>query len=111
MSETTLSAQIRAAVNRTGRARLQRNNTGLFSRPGTELRVQCGLGVGGADLVGVLRSGRAFCLEIKTAAGRPSPDQLRWHSAARRWNVFVRVVRSVDEALAAIDAAEQGALE
>jgi hypothetical protein len=68
----------------------------------------CGLGVGGPDIVGVLRSGRAFCVEVKDSSGRLEPDQRRWHAVARKWGVFVCTVRSVADALDALRRAEEG---
>lgn len=107
---TPLMQRIQSAIVRTGRARVLRNNVGKFRRPTSEARVVCGLGTGSPDLVGVLRGGRAFCLEVKDGSGRLEPDQRRWHEVARKWGVFVAVVRSVDDALAALARAEGGAL-
>lgn len=105
-AETALQRNIRLAVNRTGRARLLRNHVGS-----TERHIPFGLGTGSADLVGVLRNGRGFCLEIKTPVGRLSTDQKRWLAATRKWNVFACVARSIEDAMAALDRAEQGACE
>lgn len=103
--ETALSRNIRLAVNRTMRARLLDNEVGVDTAKG----VRYGLGVGSADLVGCLRSGRVFCLEVKTPSGRPPTDeQTRWLESVRRWGGFACVVRSVNDALAALDRAEQG---
>jgi hypothetical protein len=66
-------------------------------------RITYGLGVGSPDLFGAL-SGRAFGLELKTPTGRSSPEQERWAYAARGRGVEVVVVRSVEEAEAAIEA-------
>ena len=65
-------------------------------------RIVYGLGVGSPDLVGTVQ-GRAIGLELKTPVGVVSEAQSRWHDAARRRHVHVEVVRSVDEAMAAID--------
>ena len=99
MSETQLQAAIRDALLATGRVILWRNNTGkLQDRQGR--RVQFGLGVGGADLVGMLRgSGRFVAWEIKTPTGRMSPEQKAWHRAVTEAGGAVFVARSVDEAL------------
>lgn len=104
MSEGDILRAIHDAVAITGRALLWRNNTGLatFGRA----RVRFGLGVGGADLVGVLRPrGRAFALEVKTETGRLSPEQRAWHRAWSEAGGFVACVRSVTEALSALDEA------
>lgn len=108
MSEAAIQHAIRAAVVRTGRATLWRNSVG-FDR---ERNVKYGLGLGSPDLVGCLfPSGRLFALEVKTPTGRVSPDQKLWHGAARKLGAFVAVVRSVDEALAALERAHNGESE
>lgn len=100
--------QIRLALNETGRVRVVRNSVGFDP----QARVRYGLGVGSADLVGLLRaSGRVFAVEVKTATGRLSPDQRRWLQALRSLGGFACVARSVPDALAALDRAEQGASE
>lgn len=73
-------------------------------------RATFGLGVGSPDLVGAL-NGRALGLELKTAIGRLSPEQERWHRAARLRGAAVMVVRSVEEATAALERAAAGSLE
>lgn len=67
-------------------------------------RITYGLGVGSPDLVGAV-AGRAIGLELKTAVGVVSPEQERWHAAARRRGVAVYVVRSVEEAVEAVEEA------
>lgn len=106
-AETILTRNIRIAVNRRGLARVVRNNTGVDVAAG----IRYGLGLGGADLVGMLRSGRAIALEVKTAKGRTRPEQQAWLAAFRAWGGFAAIVRSVDEAHAAIDRAIGGACE
>lgn len=106
--ETALSRNIRLAVNKTGRARLLDNEVGYAAAE----RVRYGLGVGSPDLVGCLRgSARLFCLEVKTPTGRPTAEQLAWLRAARNMGAFATIVRSVEDALAALERAEGGASE
>jgi len=107
MKESTIQAQVRQAVNLTKRARLVRNHTGYDS----DHKCRYGLGIGGADLVGLLRSGRGFALEIKTNTGKPTAEQLAWLRAFRSFGGFATIVRSVDEAMAALDRAERGESE
>jgi hypothetical protein len=64
-------------------------------------RITYGLGVGSPDLVGAV-GGRAFGLELKSPTGRPRPEQLAWHEAARHRGVHVAIVRTVEEAEEAI---------
>lgn len=105
--ETPIMTAIHEAVLLTGRVLLFRNNTGLatFGRR----RVRYGLGLGGADLVGLLRpSGRGFALEVKTPGGDLEPEQIAWHRAWTGAGGYVACVTSVDEALAALAEAESG---
>lgn len=106
--ETALSRNIRLAVNKTKRARLLDNEVGMDQT--THRRY--GLGIGSPDLVGCLRCGRVFCLEIKTPKGKPpTVEQLAFMRAVRLWGGFACVARSIDDALAALDRAEQGLSE
>jgi hypothetical protein len=74
-----------------------------------EKKVRYGLSVGSPDLVGVLRSGRAFCIEVKSPGGRLRPEQAAFWRAARAWNVAGGVATSVADALALLEAACAGA--
>ncbi len=107
-TEASVLRAVRRAVNLDGRVRLVRNNTGFD----LERRVRYGLGTGGADLVGLIRAtGRGIALEVKTDSGRLSRDQQTWLAAFRRCGGFAAVVRSPDEAIAAVDRACAGASE
>lgn len=100
-NETSILVAIHDAIALTGKCLLWRNNTGMARFGGA--RVRYGLGLGGADLVGVLRPrGRGFALEVKTAVGTLSAEQRAWHRAWAEAGGFVACVRSVDEALAAL---------
>jgi len=82
----------------------------------TGARVLTGLGGKGApDLMAEVRtaSGVTACLwlECKAGTGELNPDQRRWHAAAAHEGRHVAVVRSVDEALAAVARAKEGASE
>ena len=102
MSETNILIAIHDAIALTGKCLLWRNNTGQHGR------VRFGLGVGGADLVGLVRpSGRWFALEVKTPSGRLSKAQKNWAAAVTAAGGFVACVRSVDEALTALEEAIQ----
>lgn len=76
-----------------------RANVGLFytqdGRP-----VRSGLPVGFSDLFGH-RAGdaRAFYLEVKTATGRASPEQLAFIAAMQKRGALAGVARSVSDAL------------
>ena len=102
MSETALMMQIRDALLATGRVLLWRNNTGKL-KDRTGRWVTYGLGLGGADLVGMLRpDGRFLAVEVKIPGERPTPEQEAWHRAARAAGAIVVVAHSVTEALAAL---------
>lgn len=106
--ETTLSKNIRMAVNRTGRARLLDNEVGFASKE----KVTFGLGEGSSDLVGCLRGGRLFVLEVKLPGARTAPDrlkkQLAWQRAVRLWGGFACFVESIEQAMFALTRAEAG---
>lgn len=108
MTETTISKQIRMALNRTNRVRLVDNEVGFASNE----RVRYGLGNGSPDLVGVLRCGRVFCIEVKTptayrrANHSLSADQQAWWRASSQWGVTGGVADSIDRALELLEAAE-----
>jgi len=65
-----------------------------------------GLGVrkGVPDLVFIGPGGRAYCMELKAPKGRLSPDQKAWREAAEALGAPVAVIRSIDEAVAALRA-------
>jgi hypothetical protein len=111
--ESVILAKVHQAMAATGRVVLWRNNSGALpavGRAGKVYPMRFGLGVGGADLVGLLKPhGRFFALEIKTATGKQTREQLAWANAVQAAGGFYRVVRSVEEALEALDAASRSA--
>jgi len=65
-----------------------------------------------ADLCGILApTGRWFALEVKTTSGRVRPEQTQWAELVRSRGGFCTVVRSVDEALAALARARREAAQ
>lgn len=97
MKESDLHRAIMLALSEDGHA-VFRANVGLFftadGRP-----VKTGLPVGFSDLFGH-RAGdcKAFYLEVKTQAGRPTVQQLAFVEAMRKRGAIAGIVRSVDEA-------------
>lgn len=86
---------------------------------GGALHSESGLPRGTADLVGILtvtvglgarlvHFGRWVELEVKTGKGQLRPDQILHQDLVRRRGGFSSVVRSVDEAVAAIRRARAG---
>lgn len=105
MSETELVRSILATLARMG-IWAWRANAGSRVMPATDRsarRMFRGAPAGTPDILGVLPGGRLFGLEAKTARGRVRPSQSAWHATAERHGVLVAVVRSVSEALAAVD--------
>ena len=135
MREAEIQAAIRKALGTIPGLALWRNNVGLTGhdpkcqscgyvleecpRCHTRFdedngpRIRYGLAKGSADLVGLDYSskGRFIGLEVKTPAGKASPEQLMWLDLVRRRGGFATIVRSPEEALAAVERARQGLSE
>lgn len=78
--------------------RLWRNNSGCLP-DGKGGFVRYGLGIGSADLVGLIVGvGRLLAVEIKTPTGRMSEEQLAWHTTVRGYGGIAVVIRTVEEA-------------
>lgn len=110
MTEGALSDAIRLALASEPGLVLWRNNCGMAEHWSgrTVTRVVYGLAPGSADLVGLL-AGRFVALEIKTATGRVTPAQRAWLDLVSRSGGFAAVVRSVEEAHAAVARCRAGA--
>lgn len=108
MSESEIQAAIRAALGRLPDVCLWRNHVGQLTDV-TGAVHPFGLAVGSADLIGVLApSGRLIALECKSPTGRLRREQRSWLAVVRKFGGFACVVRSVEEALAAIERARRG---
>jgi hypothetical protein len=95
--------QIMVALSADGHF-VARANVGLFftadGRP-----VKTGLPKGFSDLFGHRRwDCRAFYLEVKTAKGRASPEQLAFIAAMKKRGAIAEIVRSVEDAVFAVNA-------
>lgn len=107
-TEATILGEIREALNTardaTGalRCRLYRNSVGYDE----QRRVHYGQ-VGSPDLLGVLRCGRAFGIEVKGERGRMRPEQVAWWKAAALWGVAGGEAHSVAEAMELLAEAER----
>jgi hypothetical protein len=109
--ETVLQAAIMGALGPLPGVVVWRNNIG--SAVQGDRRVAYGVGGPGApDLLCEVRTPAgwaALWMEVKTPTGTLRPDQRRWHEAARADGRHVVVVRSVEDALAAVDGVRYGA--
>ncbi len=121
MSETAIVAAIRDAISALPGVLLWRNNSGRL-QDARGRWVTYGLGVGSADLVGAVTVGhsvpwpdgtsaRFFALEVKTDRGKTTKEQECWARAVRNIGGFVATVRSVDEAMAALQRCRDGATQ
>jgi len=108
VSEGKIQDAIRLALSDDGVC-VWRNNCGTAEHwNGTTVqRVRYGLAPGSADLIGIC-GGRFIAIEVKTPTGRVSPDQATWLECVRRAGGFAAVVRSVEDARAAIVRARNG---
>ena len=130
-AETGLQAAIVAALALEPGLVIWRNSNGTFRAHGHVVRA--GLPRGSADLVGVLTTyakvpdhytakgspvwvgdaisavGRFVALEVKRPSEKPEPHQVEWLADVAKRGGFACVVRSVDDARAAIAAARGGA--
>lgn len=105
--EARLQYAIRKRLGREPGLVLWRNSTGVAQTEDRTIRY--GLAVGSADLIGILApAGRFVALEIKTPTGRVSEEQRLFLALVQRQGGFGAVVRSVDEAVAAIARARAG---
>jgi hypothetical protein len=107
MRERDIQQAIRLALGLLPDVVLWRNSTGMTRTDDRVLRY--GLAVGSADLIGILApKGRFLALEVKSEEGRLRPEQTQFLELVRRCGGFACVVRSAEEALAAIERARKG---
>ncbi len=103
VTEADLMRSIMLALSERGH-QVFRANVGLFfTQDGRPVRT--GLPPGFSDLFGH-RAGdcRAFYLAVKTPTGRVRPEQARFIAAMRERGAIAGVVRSVEDAIRAVDA-------
>ena len=125
-----LTHPIRIALNKLPGVRIVRNNVGTVPLPSGG-RITYGLGVGSADLVGMVTLdaymfvqggdaigdvyamskrtiARPLLLELKRPGHHPSPVQSRWLRTANRLGAYAAVVHSLEEALDAVQRCRAG---
>lgn len=111
--EAVVQNAIRKALGLEPGLILWRNNVGhveYWKEDGSKVEFNYGLETGSADLVGCL-DGRFVALEVKRPGGVQSDEQIAWAERVRFNGGFYAVVKSVDEARAAIARARTGACE
>lgn len=103
MIESQIQDAVRLALGRDPDVCVWRNNCGaLQDARGRFIR----FGVaspGGADLIGMFR-GRFLAIEIKTATGRQTEDQVRFQKLVESRGGIYLLVRSAEDAVAQISA-------
>lgn len=114
-NETEILARIRGALNALPDVRVLRNNVGILK----DVRgrsVRFGLGIGSADLLGVVRAREAqtgrirsvpIAVEVKAPSGHTTAEQRAWLAVAEKWGVVTGVARSVGDAMAIVDRARE----
>ncbi len=106
-TERGLMLRIRAELASMPGVLMWRNNVGVDADRG----VRYGLGVGSADLVGLLApAGRMLAFEVKLPRyrGRVRPEQRRWLDVVARHGGVAAVVTSPEEARALVERAVRG---
>lgn len=105
--ETILQAKIRAAVNALPWCRFWRNSVGFDDGH----KIKYGLAKGSSDLIGMVQMtagvGRFVGLEVKTPTGRMEPEQVIFRDTVNKFGGRAYVVRSVEDALAAVEDARR----
>lgn len=101
MAERDIQHDIRLAVGSMPGVVLWRNQAGAAQTPGGWVRY--GLCPGSADLIGIVAPhGRFLALEVKGPHGRASAEQVMFLALVERMGGVGEVVRSVEEATAAV---------
>lgn len=106
MTEAELQSRILLALGQRPDVRIWRNNVGAAQVDGRFMRF--GL-PGSADLIGIVRpSGRLLAVEVKSRTGRLTQAQKTFGRVIEAFGGIYVVARSVEAAVAAVDAAQNG---
>lgn len=106
---TELVHAIRVALGREPDFTIWQNSKVTYDRRTGKPKAKPGLQTGASDLVGILFPyGRMVCLEAKTGNATLMPHQRLFAQLIRSRGGFATVVRSVDDARAALDRARRG---
>lgn len=107
-SESAIVARILLALTKhcSGVCVAWRQNTGAVRMPGgprgvRDRFVRFGR-PGAADITGILADGRRLEIEVKTASGKPSPEQFRFQEQIEAMGGVYILARSDEEAVAGV---------
>ena len=110
--ESAIQRSILEALRWEKDAAFWRNSTGAFRQEKSGRLYFFGLGVGSADIVGVVKTsggvGRFVALECKREGGKLTSEQEMWLARVREAGGFACVVRSSREAQQAVLRARNG---
>ena len=108
VTEAPILHAIRVALGREPGLVLWRISAGVTVDPGSGRRYRAGMVPGTADLIGILAPrGRWFALEVKSPTGRVSREQRLWGELVQSKGGYWAVVRSVEDARAALEDARR----
>ena len=97
MKESDLMRLCMLALSEAG-CLIWRNNVGCITDK-RGIPVRFGLCVGSSDLIGIAPGGQFLAVEIKTAKGKATPEQLRFIEAVRARGGIAGIARSPQDAL------------
>ncbi len=105
-----LKNQIRIALGKLDHVVVWNNESGGTPSIDGLRFIRYGVGKGGSDLLGIVKLssgvGRFFALEVKTGKARASKEQEMFIALVRRYGGYASIVRSVQDALTAIEEAQ-----
>lgn len=107
--EAKIQDDIRLALGKRADFVAWRNNCGVAKHWNEKAQrediVRYGLCAGSSDLIGIAKGGRFVALEVKSETGRVTKEQTMFITLVRAMGGVGEVVRSVEEAMAAVDRA------
>jgi len=104
-TEANIQKEIMLALSQAG-CTIFRNNTGAYRDGDRFIRYGVG-GKGGSDLLGISYSGKFLAVEVKTAKGKPTNDQLNFINVVKSKNGIAFIARSAEEALKLLNEQEK----
>ena len=104
-TEANIQKEIMLALSQAG-CTIFRNNTGAYRDGDRFIRYGVG-GKGGSDLLGISYSGKFLAVEVKTAKGKPTNDQLNFINVVKSKNGIAFIARSAEEALQLLNEQEK----